>query len=374
MKIATLLFAYNRSYHTKQVLDALSLNTVLPTKLFIFHDGLKNEKHRKEHEKTAQIINDVDFCPVEIYSSKENKGLANSIIDGVTAVLKEYDAVIVLEDDCVPAPLLMHYMVECLTKYADDKRIGSISGYSWPQENNIKRSDIYFSGRFCSWGWATWKDRWAHYERDAGILDELYSNVESSMNLARWGKDLSVMLRDWKNGLNDSWAVFFTLILIKQQWYTVTPVNSLIKNIGFDGTGVHCGVNNIFDIEFVASKNRNMLLPSFDENLIRNVACFNGIIEHNNKPATVIYGMGDYFSYNVEKIATKYNVIALMDRERCGYYSGIKIISPKDLAAYQYEYIVIMIKNREICEEIIDFLVGSYGVNKCKIKYGIDEL
>ncbi len=41
MKIATLLFTYNRSYHTEQALSALKENTALPQKLIVFQDGRK---------------------------------------------------------------------------------------------------------------------------------------------------------------------------------------------------------------------------------------------------------------------------------------------------------------------------------------------
>lgn len=40
MKTAMLLFTYNRSYHTEQVINSLKYNTVLSQKLFVFQDGL----------------------------------------------------------------------------------------------------------------------------------------------------------------------------------------------------------------------------------------------------------------------------------------------------------------------------------------------
>ena len=102
MKIATILFTYNRSWHTDKVLKALCQNYVLPEKLFIFQDGIKRKEHEKEWKKVNLLINNVDFCPVEIIVSKENKGLAKSILSGIKYVFQNYDSIIVLEDDCVP--------------------------------------------------------------------------------------------------------------------------------------------------------------------------------------------------------------------------------------------------------------------------------
>lgn len=374
MKIATLLFTYARFRHTKQVLDALSNNTVLPTKLFVFQDGLKSNTVIKEHVKVSELIKKVDFCPVEISISKENKGLAGSIILGVTKVLREYDAVIVLEDDCVPSSTFIQYMNECLEKYSGDSHIGSISGYAWPQPVTVANSDIYFTGRFSSWGWATWKDRWTLYNRDVSILDSLYADKESSIRLARWGKDLSIMLRDWTLGRNDSWAVFFALLHIKMEWYTVTPVTSHIKNIGFDGTGVHCGVTNIYDTEINLDKIDTCKLLEFDENLIRNVECYYGAINKGNKnnPSAVIYGMGNYFSSRCNEVAEHFNIIRLMDRGRRGFYSGIEIITPSGLACCEYDNLIIMIMDREVCIEIKKELIDKYAVPEEKIKFCMD--
>ena len=86
MNIATILFTYNRSIHTAKVLEALEQNTILPQKLYIFQDGLKSEEYRDEWEKVNALIRKVDFCPVEIKISKENKGLAESIVSGIDYV------------------------------------------------------------------------------------------------------------------------------------------------------------------------------------------------------------------------------------------------------------------------------------------------
>lgn len=62
MKVATILFTYNRSWHTEQVLKALSKNYVLPEILFIFQDGIKGKEHEKEWKKVNLLINNVNFA------------------------------------------------------------------------------------------------------------------------------------------------------------------------------------------------------------------------------------------------------------------------------------------------------------------------
>ena len=100
MKIATLLFTYNRSKHTSQVIAALKSNIIIPEKLYVFQDGLKNGEDPTEWEEVNKLIYSIDWCNKEIIISEYNKGLAESIVWGINYAFKDYEAVIVLEDDC----------------------------------------------------------------------------------------------------------------------------------------------------------------------------------------------------------------------------------------------------------------------------------
>lgn len=241
MKIATVLFTYNRSAHTKKTIDALHNSTILPEKLFIFHDGLKCEEHREEWINVRKVINTIDWCNVEIIEEKRNKGLARNIVDGITKVMLEYDAVIVLEDDCVAHPLFMEYATKCLNKWVDNKKVFCINGYSENVDIEANGTDAYFLGRPESWGWATWRDRWAFYEEDYKMLVNMKRDSEINHQLNIWGQDLEGYLLHNIDGRCNSWAVFWALQCIKRGGYCLTPYYSLIENIGLDGTGVHCG-------------------------------------------------------------------------------------------------------------------------------------
>ena len=55
MKIGTIIFAYNRSEHMRQVLEALSQNDVLPEKLYLFQDGMKESTNIDEWNKVGLL-------------------------------------------------------------------------------------------------------------------------------------------------------------------------------------------------------------------------------------------------------------------------------------------------------------------------------
>lgn len=239
MQIATIVFTYNRSIHTEKVLTALSQNETIPEKLFLFQDGLKKEEHRKEWEKVNNLIKKVDWCDCEVIVSGENKGLSESIVCGINYVFQDYDAVIVLEDDCVPQPSFMTFMYQSLEKYACAEDVYTINGYTYPIEVQGNGTDAYFIRRACSWGWGIWKERWSHYEQNYRMLGHVMNDSELAEQLHVWGEDLESYLLGNIYGNCDSWAVFLALMVIERRGYCLYPYKSLIKNIGFDGTGVH---------------------------------------------------------------------------------------------------------------------------------------
>ena len=261
MRIATLLFTYNRSFHTGQVLNALRQNTEMPEKLFVFQDGVKQDKDLSEWKKVNDIINNIDWCDNEIIVSDYNKGLADSVISGIEYVFREYDAIIVLEDDCVPFYSFMTFMNESLQTYRDNKEVYSVSGYAYPIEIANNGWDAYFCRRASSWGWGTWKNRWAYYRQDYKILGRIKNDAELAEQLHFWGEDLEGQLLGNVYGKYNSWAVFWACTVIEQKGFCLSPYKSLIKNIGFDGTGVHCGDEEIGQCLYEENRRSHFELP-----------------------------------------------------------------------------------------------------------------
>lgn len=241
IKIATILFTYNRSKHTRQVLEALSRNDILPQKLYIFQDGKKESTDETEWNAVGTVIESVSWCETEVIRAEKNKGLADSVVTGINFVLASFDAVIVLEDDCVPHPQFMEYMTGALEKYEKNTQVYSIGATAEPVEIETNGMDAYFIGRFNSCGWGTWKDRWSEYSRDYRILGKIKKDSRLEAWLRLWGEDLEQVLLGNIYGACDSWAVFWALVIISRQGYCLTPYESLVTNIGYDGTGVHCG-------------------------------------------------------------------------------------------------------------------------------------
>jgi hypothetical protein len=51
-----------------------------------------------------------------------------------------------------------------------------------------------------------------------------------------------------KNGKNNSWAIRWYASIFLKGGLTLNPSQSLVNNIGHDGTGVHSGINDIYNV------------------------------------------------------------------------------------------------------------------------------
>lgn len=260
MKIATILFTYNRPLHTGKVLEALKNNTILPDKLFIFHDGMKVNTDSDEWNGVENVSRKVDWCDCEVVTSEYNKGLASSVITGVNRVFEEHDAVIVLEDDCVPHRLFMKYMMQALEKYEKEDNVYSIGATAEPVDVPENGFDAFFVGRINSCGWATWKKKWRLFRRDYRLIGEIITDNDLRGWMQVWGQDLEATLVQDMRGAVDTWAAFWALSVMLQKGLSLSPYYSLVENIGFDGTGRHSG-NQGIDNKMLPENIDSIMLP-----------------------------------------------------------------------------------------------------------------
>jgi hypothetical protein len=70
-------------------------------------------------------------------------------------------------------------------------------------------------------------------------------NLEYEFN-RRGTYDYLNMLKNQINGKNDSWAIRWHASLFIHNMFCLQPVRPIVRNIGLDNSGVHCGT---FDIK-----------------------------------------------------------------------------------------------------------------------------
>lgn len=243
------LFVYNRPQHTERTLKFLQQNELAAeSRLFIFSDGAKNPHDEEKVAEVRSIIKKVDgFKSVKIFEKKENSGLANAVIAGVTKLIDDYGQVIVFEDDLVTSPHTLTYFNEALNCYRNEDKVMHIGAYMYPlKTKNLPQS--FFFRAATSWGWATWGRAWKNFEPDIDTLISQFDHkkkaafsIDNTMNF--WKQ-----MQEFKKGKNNSWAIRWYASIFLKGGLTLNPSQSLVNNIGHDGTGVHSGINDIYNV------------------------------------------------------------------------------------------------------------------------------
>ena len=164
-------------------------------------------------------------------------------------------------------------MNQGLHYYKDKLEVFSICGWSpLIQYPNSYKYDAYACVRSSSSGWATWKDRWTTIDWQ---LKDWQQCANNKLKFNYWGgSDCYGMLKGWKNGKNNSWAIRYVYSQFSQNKISIFSVKCLVDNYGFDGTGTDCPKYCRTKWHFEDNDDKSFLFPedlSFDENIIKQV-------------------------------------------------------------------------------------------------------
>ncbi len=246
------LFTYNRLNHVIETVQALKRNLLAENSdIYIYSDGPKDNSDIDSVNQVRQYLNSISgFRSITLINSNINKGLASSIILGVSEICNKHGKVIVLEDDLITSPFFLKFMNDALTMYENNQRVISIHGYTYPVNGLLP--DIFFLRGADCWGWATWQRGWNLFQNDGnGLLLKIKeSGLQHAFNFDG-SYDYLGMLDAQVNGKNDSWAIRWHASAFINDKLTLYPGQSLVKNIGFDGSGSHCEATSDYYVEIM---------------------------------------------------------------------------------------------------------------------------
>jgi|688.fasta_scaffold281196_2 hypothetical protein len=262
------LFAFNRLEKYVEVLESLKNNSDSKNSdLWVFIDGPKSKKDLIIQNKIYTFTKKLKgFKSLNIIKDEVNKGLAKSITNGVTQLLRKSNSVIVIEDDILVSPYFLEFMNSGLNTYENDRLVASIHGYVYP--TTIKLPETFFIRGSDCWGWGTWRRAWVKYNDDGrDLLTKIKNHREKMLFDFDGSSGYIKMLEDNLIGKNDSWAVKWYASTFLENMYTLYPGRSLVTNIGLDGTGTHKGFSRQ-DITFSHNSRINVSKIKVEDSLI----------------------------------------------------------------------------------------------------------
>lgn len=171
----------------------------------------------------ANFVSDLEwpYGAIRIIEHPQNIGLRNNILF-CGDLTKEYEAVIVIEDDLEVAQSFYLFAKQAAEFYANDDKIGGISIYnyykdemSWNPFIPISEGyDVTFIRWASSWGQLWTKSQWTKFRKW----------LESHEDLG--GINIPLRVKNWKG----SWKKYYIAYLTDTDRYFVFPTQSYILN------------------------------------------------------------------------------------------------------------------------------------------------
>lgn len=252
MKYAPVIITtLNRFNHLKQCLESLEACTGAEfTDVYVALDYPPSDKYvdgwRKNDEYLKMKEQNNGFRSLVVYRREENyyfsgKGNGKTAINDLPPSVDSY---IFTEDDNIFSPNFLEYINKGLTLFKHDKNVFAITGYSLYNKKSEINTDGYTvyknSSFFSAWGYATWVNKYymgenLHYSKYAFMSKRVLKRVQSIPDSFRY------MMLALKAGANrPETDCYKTLRCRIYNMHTISPIVSLVKNIGWDGSGLHC--------------------------------------------------------------------------------------------------------------------------------------
>jgi hypothetical protein len=236
LKTPVALIIFKRPQETERVFA--EIRKVKPQKLLVVADGPRADRPGEDQDcdQVRAIIDGVDWdCEVLKNYADINLGCRLRVSSGINWVFEMVEEAIILEDDCLPHPTFFRFAEELLDRYRDDGRIMSISGQNVQFGRQRTDYSYYFSRYTHSWGWATWRRAWQHFDFDMKLWPEI-----------RDGNFLEDVLGDshaakvWTNTFQlcyekklDAWDYQWTFASFIQNGMNIIANVNLVSNIGY---------------------------------------------------------------------------------------------------------------------------------------------
>jgi len=246
MKLAeapVLLIIFNRPDTTKLVFEAI--RKAKPSKLFVSADAPRNGNKNDEVNclKAREIVKYIDWeCNLKYRFIEENLGCGWGPASAITWAFENEDRLIILEDDCVPSQAFFLYANYVLERYLNDTRVWFVSG-----RNDVTKPELFMGNDYTfshyghSWGWATWKRCWNHFDMNMSNLDNFIKNG-GAKNVFYSKREGTIWNEKYKRLKQDTmlhthvWDFQFGYAITSNGGLSIVPAKNLIENVGFFGT------------------------------------------------------------------------------------------------------------------------------------------
>lgn len=185
------------------------------------------------------MIDGIDWdCEVKTLFREENLGVREAVSSGITWFFEHEEQGIIIEDDCLADQSFFGYCDTLLDRYRDDERIMHIGGNCFLPDLDLE-SSYYFSKFPHIWGWATWRESWAHYSSTSLDFERGFEEVRRTSSSPREEAYWRDTYTRYFDGEFDTWDYGWAFSVWRNQGLAVYPEVNLVRNIGFGADASH---------------------------------------------------------------------------------------------------------------------------------------
>ena len=237
----------NRHKHFKACVESLRQCThAEKTELVVGLDYPPSEDYREGYEKIKDYLPTIDgFAKITIFERDRNYGAEGNSRTLAKYCLEHYDAYIFTEDDNIFSPCFLDYMNKALDKYRNDERIASVCGFCHPINCGTSLESAFLTYEDTAWGEGFWRDKWRaanNVINQKTFLKEVITSKETIkkyIDIYPRGFRLLLMMITFKVSLGDVEKTAYNFLT---DHFQVQPNTSLVRNMGCDGSGLHCAI------------------------------------------------------------------------------------------------------------------------------------
>lgn len=262
-----LILTLCRYEHFKNCVESLSACKYSnKTDIFIALDYPLNKSHWEGYRKIDKYLvkSKNNFRSVNIIRRMENYGVLKNFQEATKVIFEKYDRYIVSEDDNIFSPNFLEYINKGLDKYKDSKYVFAINGYNYPvsMPSDYEKNTYLWKG-LAGWGYGIWRDRWVNADIDLmsdkcfAIVSEYLSKKRNIIELNKYAGHYFPSLLKMVNSKSIRGDTLVNMYIIKNNLVCLFPVESKVRNMGHDGSGIHCGLikNGIYSKQVIDSNN-----------------------------------------------------------------------------------------------------------------------
>lgn len=247
-----------RYEHFVRCVQSLKRNELAKkTELYIGLDYPLKQNHWEGYRKICSYLDKgIDgFKDVHVIKHERNLGPTENYKAVRSEIYRKHDGYIYMEDDNEVSSNFLEYINQCMNYYENDANVLAVSGYMYPvdttgMKGNVIALDTYFS----CFGYGVYRRADEVFDQNINMSNftHMYQNRKMMNKLRKvsanqYGNFVKGMLEYTGDELIREGEIrerdlSYGLYMFFNGYKMIFPKVSKIRNFGFDGSGVNCGV------------------------------------------------------------------------------------------------------------------------------------